>query len=145
MHFLDVLIALSAGVLVGILVGRRTSLDRLRCRELETELASARAGANRYREEVASHFTKTSELVQGLTLQYRTVYDHLAEGARTLCPERMLELSQGDSAKALPAAGAPREIEPVHEPEPIPEPSEPAEDDTESDPRPEAHHVGASL
>jgi uncharacterized membrane-anchored protein YhcB (DUF1043 family) len=136
MHFLDVLIALCAGVLVGILVGRRTSLDRLRCQELETELASARAGANRYREEVASHFTKTSELVQGLTLQYRTVYDHLAEGARTLCPERMLELSQGDSAQALLAAGAA---------EPHPETTEPPEDDTESEPRPEGQHVGASL
>jgi len=108
MHFLDVLIALSAGVLIGIVVGRRVSLDRIRARELETELAGVRAGANRYREEVAAHFTKTSELVRGLTLQYRAVYDHLADGARTLCPERMMDLSQGDSAQALLAASADR-------------------------------------
>jgi hypothetical protein len=111
MQFLDVLIALSVGVLLGIVVGRRTSLDRVRCQELEAELASRRAEANRYREEVAAHFTKTSELVQGLTLQYRAVYDHLADGARTLCPERMLELSQGDSAQALLAAAAGRSPE----------------------------------
>ncbi len=57
---------------------------------------------------MAAHFTQTSELVHGLTLQYRAVYDHLAEGARTLCPERMLELSHGDSAEALLSAGTDR-------------------------------------
>ncbi|CAG0997356.1 Inner membrane protein YhcB [Myxococcaceae bacterium] len=105
MHFLDLLIALAAGALIGILVGRRASLDRLRCQELEAELARVRDGATRYREDVAEHFTKTSELVKGLTLQYRSVYDHLAEGARTLCPERVIELSQGDSASAFLGSG----------------------------------------
>jgi uncharacterized membrane-anchored protein YhcB (DUF1043 family) len=142
MHFLDVLIALSAGVLLGIVVGRRTSLERARCRELESELAGARAGANRYREEVAAHFTKTSDLVQSLTLQYRTVYDHLADGARTLCPERMTELSQGDSAKALLAAGAERPAEPT-EPliaaaAPASTPDDATEDFAEDEPRSEA-------
>lgn len=137
MHLLDVLIALSAGVLIGIFVGRRTSLDRGRCQQLETELAGARAGSNRYREEVAAHFTKTSELVQGLTLQYRAVYDHLADGARVLCPERMMELSQGDSAQALLAAGADRSPEVAAAAE---EPTEePAEDFTE-----EAHERPAN-
>ena len=116
MHFLDILIALAAGALLGIVVGRRASLDRLRCQELEAELSRVREGATRYREDVAEHFTKTSELVKGLTLQYRTVYDHLAEGARTLCPERVIELSQGDSARALVGRG----------PEPADEEAEPA-------------------
>jgi uncharacterized membrane-anchored protein YhcB (DUF1043 family) len=107
MYLLDLLIAASAGALVGILVARRNSRERLRCQELETELAGVRAGATRYREEVAAHFTKTSELVHGLTLQYRAVYDHLADGARALCPEQMMELSQGDAAQAL-AAGTER-------------------------------------
>jgi len=106
MNPLDLLITASAGILVGLLVGRRYSRDRLRCRELEAELASARATAAGYREQVATHFTETSELVHGLTLQYRAVYDHLADGARTLCPERMMELTQGDSAQALLATRA---------------------------------------
>jgi uncharacterized membrane-anchored protein YhcB (DUF1043 family) len=105
MYFLDILIALAAGALLGIVVGRRASLDRLRCQELEAELRGVREGAIRYREDVAEHFTKTSELVKGLTLQYRTVYDHLAEGARTLCPERVIELSQGDPARAFLGTG----------------------------------------
>lgn len=105
MYLLDLLIAASAGALVGLLVARRNNRDRLRCQELEAELAGVRAGAARYRDEVATHFTKTSELVRGLTLQYRAVYDHLADGARTLCPERTMELTQGDAARAL-ASGA---------------------------------------
>lgn len=116
MHFLDILIALAAGALLGIVIGRRASLDRLRCQELEAELSRVRDGASRYREEVAEHFTRTSELVKGLTVQYRAVYDHLAEGARTLCPEKVSELSQGDSARALLGEGpAPAEEEPESE------------------------------
>ncbi len=116
MHFLDILIALAAGALLGIVIGRRASLDRLRCQELEAELSRVRDGASRYREEVAEHFTRTSELVKGLTVQYRAVYDHLAEGARTLCPEKVSELSQGDSARALLGEGpAPAEEEPEPE------------------------------
>jgi uncharacterized membrane-anchored protein YhcB (DUF1043 family) len=106
MNPLDLLITASAGILVGLLVGRRYSRDRLHCRELEAELASSRASEAGYREQVAAHFTETSELVHGLTLQYRAVYDHLADGARTLYPERMMELAQGDSAQALLAARA---------------------------------------
>ncbi len=119
MYLLDILIALAAGALVGLLVGRRTSLDRLRCRELEAELAAVRDGASRYREDVATHFEKTSELVKGLTLQYRTVYDHLADGARTLCPERMTLLSQGDAARAL-LGGGPDPAQPEDDAEPAP-------------------------
>ena len=122
MHFLDILIALAAGALLGIVIGRRASLDRLRRQELEAELSQVREGAGRYREEVAEHFTKTSELVKGLTLQYRTVYDHLAEGARTLCPEKVIELSQGDSARALLGQGAE-----AAEEDPEPEPASPDE------------------
>jgi len=123
MYFLDLLIAASAGALVGLLIGRRNGRERLRCQELEAELAGVREGAAHYREDVATHFAKTSELVRGLTLQYRAVYDHLADGARTLCPERTMELSQGDAALALasqtgrtaaaePAAGEPFPDEP---------------------------------
>ncbi|MCC6639742.1 MAG: DUF1043 family protein [Deltaproteobacteria bacterium] len=121
MYFLDLLIAASAGALVGLLVGRRNSRDRLRCRELETELTGARADAARYRDEVATHFSKTSELVRGLTLQYRAVYDHLADGARTLCPERTMELAEGHAALALASESAeaeePAAPEPAREPE----------------------------
>jgi hypothetical protein len=115
MQWLDVLIALSAGVLVGLAigipVGRRTSAHRTRAQALETELEEARTGASVYREEVAAHFTKTSELVQSLTLQYRAVHDHLADGVRALCPERMTELTQGDATQALLAG----DTEPVLE------------------------------
>lgn len=130
MYFLDLLIAASAGALVGLLIGRRNSRDRLRCQELEAELAGVREGAARYREEVATHFSKTSELVRGLTLQYRAVYDHLADGARTLCPERTMELAQGDAALALTsgadraAAAEPAAGDPSHDESPAAESAE---------------------
>jgi hypothetical protein len=69
MHLLDVLIALSVGVLLGIFVGRRTSLDRVRCQELEAELAGRRAEANRYREEVAAHLMRVTETAHWLEWQ----------------------------------------------------------------------------
>jgi len=106
MQLIDIVIALALGALFGIFVGRRTGLDRQRREELENELLAARASAARYREQVASHFEETSGLLKGLTLQYRHVYDHLAEGARTLCPDRMVELGRTDAMQALLSAGA---------------------------------------
>ena len=113
MYFLDLLIAASAGALVGLLIGRRNSRDGLWCQELEAELAGVREGAARYREEVATHFSKTSELVRGLTLQYRAVYDHLADGARTLCPEGTIEIAASLAEAALPVAAGPIEANEV--------------------------------
>ncbi len=123
------LIALAVGALIGLLLGRRLSPDRIRCQALEQELEAARAEASDYREEVAGHFSRTSELVHDLTLQYRAVYDHLADGARTLCPERLMELSQADSAQALLGATTAREEEVLTGQEELPfEQAEPAQD-----------------
>jgi uncharacterized membrane-anchored protein YhcB (DUF1043 family) len=129
MQFLDLLIALAVGALIGLLVGRRISPDRIRCQALEQELEAARAEATDYREEVAGHFSRTSELVHDLTLQYRAVYDHLADGARTLCPERLMELSQADSARALLGAPTTHEEEPLAGQEELPfDEAQPAEE-----------------
>jgi hypothetical protein len=34
---------------------------------------------------VQQHFTRTSDLFQHMTTQYRELYDHLAQGAQSLC------------------------------------------------------------
>jgi arsenate reductase len=57
-----------------------------------------------------------------MTLQYRAVYDHLAEGAERLSPEGSASLAAGTRAVLLPA-GAPAE---VPEPERVPAASAPA-------------------
>ena len=113
------------GLGVGVLLGRRSSEGAARARALETELSversareraveekraaedalgSARAQAEAYRGRVVEHFYGTSEQLRALTLQYRAVYDHLAEGAQALCPETFQALRAGLEAPALEAS-----------------------------------------
>lgn len=142
---------LAAGVVLGLLLGRRTSAARARARQLEGELedlreqheraqaeiqagqeeleraqaeirtgreelerarAEIRAGRDElertregfesYRGQVADHFVGTSERLRDLTVQYRAIYSHLAEGAGELCPEGFQKLEGGLGLDALP-------------------------------------------
>jgi len=97
-------------------VGRLTGAGANRRRELEEQLADtqeelARAAADAedlleqlgkareehaaYRLNVMDHFSGTSDLLRDLTVQYRSVYEHLTKGASTLCPEGFVALTQG--------------------------------------------------
>ncbi len=94
-------VALVAMFLVGLAIGRasaRRTADR--ARDLEDRLQLAEEEMNQYRAQVSDHFSDTSKLLRDLTLQYRTVYEHLADGARTLCPEagRLLPNSFAEAA-----------------------------------------------
>ena len=59
------------------------------------ELERTREGLERYRGKVADHFVGTSERLRELTLQYRAIYNHLAEGAGELCPQGFEKLEGG--------------------------------------------------
>jgi uncharacterized membrane-anchored protein YhcB (DUF1043 family) len=114
------IILLAGGLAAGFLLGRSTGALRRRVRELEKDLrlASARLeGAAEelkrseqqledYRNQVVAHFSGTGEKLRDLTLQYRAVWDHLAAGARALCPEGSLRLPGGFDA--LPPGPAER-------------------------------------
>ena len=105
-----------AGVAVGILIGRRSSEERARARRLEAqledlrkeyeraeaEIAVGKEELERYRGKVADHFAGTSERLRELTLQYRAIYNHLAEGAGELCPQGFEKLEGGLGLDALP-------------------------------------------
>jgi len=78
---------------VGIAIGRWASGAARRARQLEAELAQTREEIARYREQVNQHFVKTAELLGVMTASYRAVYEHLAEGAKALCTEEVVELS----------------------------------------------------
>jgi outer membrane murein-binding lipoprotein Lpp len=99
-----------------------------------------------YRAEVTGHFSQTSDLLREMTLHYRSIYQHLAEGAEALCPEGTLRLETHSPIEGLPGADDEDEgpdLEPLDE-------VRPGDDDgtsveaahTESpvqvDPRPEA-------
>lgn len=121
------LAALAVGVAGGVILGRRSGRAWSRIVELEAtaerlekeresaqaelvagreELARTREGFERYRGRVGEHFAGTSDLLRELTLQYRAVYDHLAQGAGALCPEALEQISQGLDREAIPGAAA---------------------------------------
>ena len=117
-----------AALVVGFLIGRRTGSVRERIGELESQLeavekarefaqASVQAAKEEikraetelqeYRAEVVEHFTGTSGLLRDLTVQYRSVYDHLTKGATSLCPEGSVGLLEGLQSERLPEAAGP--------------------------------------
>ncbi|GEM_PF-4092860 len=78
------LIAFALGVGAGFLLGA-VSLRRARREAAERELEALRARFDAYRGRVDESFRRTSELFEGMTRQYREVYEHLAESAEALC------------------------------------------------------------
>jgi uncharacterized membrane-anchored protein YhcB (DUF1043 family) len=114
---------LLGGIALGYGLGLRFSAARARACQLEGELEDlqkeherahaeiragrdelerAREGLERYRGKVADHFAGTSERLCELTVQYRAIYNHLAEGAADLCPEGFEKLEGGLGLDALP-------------------------------------------
>ena len=110
------------GVALGFLVARRTGPTVNRNRELEGEIEVLRRQSERaweenqtlkddldqareaeagYKKKVVEHFYGTSDQLRELTLQYRAVFDHLAVGARELCPDEFTALSGGLEPPAL--------------------------------------------
>jgi uncharacterized membrane-anchored protein YhcB (DUF1043 family) len=53
-----------------------------------------------YRGKVTDHFAGTSDRLRDLAIQYRAVYQHLAEGASALCPDTFKGLEGGLEALA---------------------------------------------
>jgi len=95
---------------VGLLIGHSYSPGGKRIRALKaeieraiTELQQTKAELDRtranleltqgvseeYRQQVTKHFSKTAELVNTLTMNYRAVYEHLATSAVNLCDEEV--------------------------------------------------------
>jgi uncharacterized membrane-anchored protein YhcB (DUF1043 family) len=110
---------------LGFAFGRLAGGAARRARALEQALGEERAAHAKlqgsyqgYRKQVADHFTETSERLHDLTLQYRSVYEHLAKGASELCPQGFSKLGGGLGLDALPEeTGAP---EPAGDAEPNP-------------------------
>lgn len=135
---LELAIALLAVVVGGLFfwLGRFTASRKGRLGELEAELETTREARGQLQEEldgyrgrVADHFAETSERLRDLTLQYRSVYDHLAEGAGELCPDGFEKLEGGLGLDALPEDAAPGEqAEPLEDLGPVDESAEPREE-----------------
>ncbi len=119
-----VLVMLAAALLGGWLVGRFTGRAAANARDLAAqveglrkesersaaELAAAKAQIERaraeleqYRTRVSAHFAGASDRFRELSLQYRSLFDHLSEGARALCGGEFTPLDGGPAAGALGA------------------------------------------
>ena len=103
--------------------GRQLTLDLKMTRAelehavLEVEALRAKLSAlqeehDNYRMNVLEHFAGTSDLLRDLTVQYRSVYQHLTKGASTLCPEGFVGLTEGLPQPQLASSPPDLEIEP---------------------------------
>lgn len=98
---------LVAGIVIGLLVGRRQSPASQKYREVERKLDQVLQDKKAYEDEVVEHFGQTARLLNSLTESYREVHNHLAQGAAALCQGQgpvSLERLQGKrDAAEIPA------------------------------------------
>ena len=87
MIWLTGLLAFVTGLIVGAVVYKQFKSDEARVKHLEEKLASLEQEHEAYKDNVHSHFNNTANLLNNLTDSYREVYQHMAAGAQSLCPE----------------------------------------------------------
>ncbi len=90
------------GVVCGLLFGRATNAPFQEAQQLKDSLDQVQSEFDAYKVEVTQHFTKTAELVNSMTDNYRNVHTHLAGGAQTLC-SGALQLESMNDKDALEA------------------------------------------
>jgi uncharacterized membrane-anchored protein YhcB (DUF1043 family) len=73
------------GLGLGMLLGRRSSPQSQKNREVERKLDQVLQDKKAYEDEVVEHFTDTAKLLNSLTQSYRDVHNQLAKGATELC------------------------------------------------------------
>ncbi len=86
-------LAFLIGLLGGLYFGQRLHPSVRRIKQLEVELEKTRDLLAEYRERVSRHFARTSDLFDTITKDYRTVYQHMADGCADLCGDRVPRLS----------------------------------------------------
>ena len=78
-------VVFSFGVAIGIVVGIVANLLFNKARTGSTSPAAMKKQMADYQTQVETHFVQTSQKFQDLTEQYQELYQHLAQGATTLC------------------------------------------------------------
>ena len=100
-------VLLLLGLGIGMLLGRRTSPQSQKSREVERQLDQVLQDKKAYEDEVVEHFTDTAKLLNSLTDSYREVHNHLASGAAALCqgqgPVVMGALENSGDSTEIPA------------------------------------------
>ncbi len=84
------ILAGSVGFAVGYLVAYLAVLRDQDAGSLREQLARQQQEFDSHRNRVDDHFVRTSELFQDMTRQYGALYEHLANGAQSLCSDRLV-------------------------------------------------------
>ena len=99
---------LSIGVLIGIAAGFYFSIlngsEKKRLQELEAKLKEAENQMSGYKQNVTDHFVTTSNLINNMTDSYRAIYDHMSDGAKTLCSQSLLDSPASQYQLDIPEA-----------------------------------------
>lgn len=75
------------GAALGALLFKLLASDEVRVKNLETQLQALSEEHENYKSNVNGHFNTSAQLLNKLTDTYREVYLHMADGARSLCPD----------------------------------------------------------
>ena len=102
------------GTVIGCILTYSIVARNNRTHQLQVELNELSDDFRDYRDQVTHHFMQTSELVQAMTLSYRSVYEHLASGAQHLCGDSeaaalhhaaSAQVAQGDTTERSTVPG----------------------------------------
>lgn len=97
-------VGIGVGFAAGFFISRLDDSAKKKCEELEQKLGDAEQEMKHYRRDVTEHFIKTSGLINNMTDSYRAVYDHMAQGAKSLCSSKMLEAANHQNKLDIPTA-----------------------------------------
>jgi Uncharacterized protein conserved in bacteria len=81
--FLLILFVLGFVAGAGVVLWKGADVNRIRA--LEAELVQVQDRFDKYKQQVTGHFSKTAELFTALTDDYRSIYEHMSQGAEDLC------------------------------------------------------------
>lgn len=82
---LAAVVALVAGLVIGVLFGRSGQGATLRQRRAEQQIEELRSEFTRYQAQVNEHFMESADLLRRFNDAYRDVNQHMARGANRLC------------------------------------------------------------
>lgn len=89
------------GLAIGIALYRSVGSSASKVRSLEQKLEREQEKNQQYKADVTQHFSETASLLTDLTLKYKDIHDHLANGADQLCRDEQGRLLLSDSPAKL--------------------------------------------